>query len=44
MLFVIKGRMYVPTRIFALSLGRIFKYEAEKGEAYIDQVKVNSIL
>jgi peptidoglycan/xylan/chitin deacetylase (PgdA/CDA1 family) len=41
--FCYQGRMYVPTRIFALSLGRIFKYEAEKGEAYIDQVKVNSI-
>ncbi|MDD2401851.1 MAG: polysaccharide deacetylase family protein [Clostridia bacterium] len=41
--FCYQEKKYVPTRIFALSFGRVFKYEAEKGEAYIDNNKVNSI-
>ncbi|MBO8158285.1 polysaccharide deacetylase family protein [Thermosyntropha sp.] len=38
-----QGTKYIPARIFALSLGNRFKYDAEKGAAYINDKKIECV-
>jgi len=38
-----EGKQYVPVQILAMSFGRIFRYDAVKGCAYIDNRRVESI-
>ncbi|AOY76830.1 polysaccharide deacetylase family protein [Clostridium formicaceticum] len=38
-----ENHLYVPTKIFALSLGRTFHYDAEEGYVTIDDEKVDTI-
>ncbi len=38
-----QGRKFVPSRIFALSFGRVFRYDAVNGYSYIDDSKIDTI-
>lgn len=38
-----QGQQYIPSRIFAMSLGRVFRYDATQGIAYIDDNPIEAI-
>ncbi|MBA1334900.1 MAG: Polysaccharide deacetylase family protein [Firmicutes bacterium] len=38
-----QGQQYIPSRIFAMSLGRVFRYDATQGLAYIDDNTIEGI-
>ncbi len=38
-----KAHRYVPSKTFALSFGRVFRYDAERGKVYIDGIEIDSI-
>jgi peptidoglycan/xylan/chitin deacetylase (PgdA/CDA1 family) len=39
-----RGQKLVPSRIFALSFGRVFRYDAIAGHSYIDGSRIHAVL
>ena len=39
-----QGEKLIPSRIFALSFGRVFRYDAMEGHSYIDGSRINTVL